>query len=87
MSEDLEARIKALEEKLYNDPDKMSTMKATNRLKQAIDSMKGDRESQEDVVWRIIEKAERVPYLEKYIDELKVRINKLERKIEELEGQ
>jgi len=54
MTEDLEARIKALEEQLIPNPDKISTMKATNRLKQKLDELKKDKESQEDVVWKLI---------------------------------
>jgi len=76
---DLEARIKALEDKLTPPPDKMSTMKATARLKQTIDKMKEEKESQEDVVWRILEQAEKVPELEKENKELRKRIEELEK--------
>jgi chromosome segregation ATPase len=78
MTDDLEARIKALEEKLTPQPDKMSSMKATNRLKQYLDDRKGEKESQEDVVWRIIEQAEKVPSLEKEIGELRAKVWELE---------
>lgn len=74
---DLEARIKALEEKLTPDPLKISTMKASNLLKQYLDENKIERESQEDVMWRIIEQAERVPELEKRIQELEDENEKL----------
>jgi len=65
---DLEARIKALEEKLTPPPDKMSTMKASNKLKQYLVALK--KGTQEDAVWWLIEEAEKVPLLEKRIREL-----------------
>jgi len=75
--EDLEARIKAIEEKLTPSPGKMSTMKASNRLKQTLDKMKGEKESQEDVVWKLIDQAAKVPGLEFRIKELE---NEIERR-------
>ena len=68
MSKDLESRIKALEEKLTPPPDKMSTMKASNKLKQHLVALK--KGTQEDAVWWLIEEAEKVPLLEKRIREL-----------------
>jgi len=79
MTEDLESRIKALEEKLTPSPEKMSTMKATNRLKQTLDKMKGDKETQEDAVWKLIEQAQKVPTLEKRIHELEAEVQKLKK--------
>ena len=70
---DLEARIKALEEKLTPHPDKMSTMKASNKLKQYLVNLK--KGTQEDTVWWLIEEAEKVPVLEKRIKELEDEIN------------
>lgn len=90
MSKDLESRIKALEDRLTPPPDKMSTMKASNRLKQyLVDLEKG---TQEDAVWWLIDEAEKVPGLEKRIreldDEIELQYCKLLRyceKIDELE--
>jgi len=89
MSEDIEARIKALEEKLNPSPDKVSSMKATNRLKQTLDEMKEDGETQEDVVWKVIREALKVPDLEKHAEKvpaLEEMIQDLEKKLKELEG-
>jgi len=69
---DLEARIKALEEKLTPPPDKMSTMKASNKLKQYLVALK--KGTQEDAVWWLIGEAEKVPLLEKRIRELEEEI-------------
>jgi|GEM_PF-5480392 len=55
MSEDLESRIKALEEKLTPSPDKVSSMKATNSLKAALKQFKeNDKSTDEDAVWYLI---------------------------------
>ena len=69
MTKDIESRIKALEDKLTPPPDKMSTMKASNKLKQRLVALK--KGTQEDAVWWLIEEAEKVPLLEKRIRELK----------------
>lgn len=68
MTEDLESRIKALEDKLTPPQDKMSTMKASNKLKQRLVALK--KGTQEDAVWWLIEEAEKVPVLEARIKEL-----------------
>lgn len=54
MTGDLESRVKAIEDQLIPDPDKMSTMKASNRLKQYLDDHKIGNESQQDVMCRLI---------------------------------
>ncbi len=77
MSEDLEARIKALEEQLTPNLDKMSTMKATNRLKKALDELK--QGTQEGGVWYLFDEVEK---LDKEILELKKRIKELEEIVE-----
>lgn len=63
MTEELEARIKAIEDKFVLPQNKMSTMRASSNLKDVLDDMKEGSESQEDVVWRIIGEAEKVPLL------------------------
>jgi len=68
MTKDIESRIKALEEKLTPPPDKMSTMKASNQLKQYLVNLK--KGTQEDAVWWVIVEAEKVPVLEARIKEL-----------------
>jgi len=83
MTEDLEARIKALEEQLIPNPDKMSTMKATNRLKQYLDSLK--KGTQEEAVWWLIDEAEKVPELEARVKELENENTVLKMRVTELE--
>ncbi len=73
--EDLESRIKALEEKFTLPPDKMSTMKASNRLKLTLKYL--EKGTQEDAVWWLVEEAEKVPDLEKRIKELEEENKKL----------
>ena len=78
MTENLEARVKALEEKLTLPLDKMSTMKASNRLKRELNDL--NKGTQEDAVWWLIVEAEKVPVLEKRIKELEKENKKLKEK-------
>jgi len=58
MNEDYEARLKALEEQLTPNPDKISSMKASNRLKKALDDLK--QGTQEGAVWYLFDEIERL---------------------------
>jgi len=78
MTQNLEARLKAIEDMFIQPTVKMSTMKAPSDLKDIIDEMKEGTETQADVMWRMIEEAEKVPVLEKENAELKMRITELE---------
>lgn len=87
MTEDLESRIKALEDKLIpplDILDRVSTMKATNRLKLHLVKLK--KGTQEDAVWWLIEEAEKVPVLEKRIKELEEEIKADNEYISEMNG-
>ncbi|MDD4588898.1 MAG: hypothetical protein PHG06_00515 [Parabacteroides sp.] len=87
MTDDLESRVKAIEDQLTPDPDKISTMKASNRLKQYLDDHKIGNESQQDVIMRIVCRNEfletRVKSLESEIEEL---LHELEIYVIECEG-
>ena len=85
MTEDLESRIKALEDKLTPPQDKMSTMKASNKLKQRLVALKEG--TQEDAVWWFIEEAEKVPLLEKRIRELEEEIKADNEYISKINGE
>ena len=75
MEDDLESRIKAIEDQLTPDPDKISTIKASNRLKLVLKDL--EKGTQEDAVWWLVEEAEKVPGLEKRIEELEEENKKL----------
>lgn len=84
---DLEARIKAIEDKLtppLDILDRVSTMKASNRLKLYLVMLK--KGTQEDAVWWLIGEAEKVPALENEISMLKRRVQELEGENEKLKG-
>lgn len=75
MTEDLEARIKALEEKLSQSKyPKVSSIQASGELKEKLDTFRDSdvvtKETFEGIVWKIIDQAERVPSLEKEISSL-----------------
>jgi hypothetical protein len=83
-NEDLKARIEAIERQLTPDLSKMSTIKASNELKGALNQLKENKElhlngteSFEDVIWKLFEFYEAIVgqdlvdvgyVLERYID-------------------
>ena len=78
MSENPHEQIQALREELDQlkaelqpKPAKTSSMQASGELKEHIKGMQMEGEKQEDVIWRVIKQAEKVPELEKEIAELK----------------
>ena len=86
MTKELEARIKAIEDKFVLPPNKMSTMRASSNLKDVLDDMKEGSESQEDVVWRVIGEAEKVPILFDKNAALENENDALKKQIAELKG-
>lgn len=83
---DLESRIKAIEDRLYPNPEKISSIQASNQLKYTLNDKKEEpKETHESVIWRIIAQAEKVPELEKENTRLRKHIIENEKKIQELE--
>ena len=85
MEHDLESRVKAIEAQLTPDPDKISTMKASNRVKRVLDNKKIGNESQQDVIMRIVDRNEfleaRVEFLEARDESLEVENQKLKNEL------
>lgn len=84
MSEDPQEQIQALREELDQlkaelqpKPAKTSSMQVSGELKEHIKWIQIEGEKQEDVIWRVIKEAEKVPELEKEIEDLKRKLAEL----------